>query len=115
MKDDYQVIYLLAQKLGFADLMFKNMKVEGDRPVPEDVLREMNRGSWSTGYCGQSPERLKAHMRSEEHTSELQSLMRISYAVFCLKKTNTPQSTIRHHDKTQTETTHILNPYTQAQ
>src|SRR3546814_5961122 len=29
------------------------------------------------------------HLRSEEHTSELQSLMRISYAVFCLKKTNT--------------------------
>src|SRR3546814_1823992 len=29
--------------------------------------------------------------RSEEHTSELQSLMRISYAVFCLKKTNTTQ------------------------
>src|SRR3546814_4139704 len=28
------------------------------------------------------------HGRSEEHTSELQSLMRISYAVFCLKKTN---------------------------
>src|SRR3546814_6989749 len=31
--------------------------------------------------------------RSEEHTSELQSLMRISYAVFCLKKKNTKQST----------------------
>src|SRR3546814_4241175 len=29
--------------------------------------------------------------RSEEHTSELQSLMRISYAVFCLKKKNTPE------------------------
>src|SRR3546814_2604682 len=29
----------------------------------------------------------QAHERSEEHTSELQSLMRISYAVFCLKKT----------------------------
>src|SRR3546814_4488234 len=29
-----------------------------------------------------------AHCRSEEHTSELQSLMRISYAVFCLKKNN---------------------------
>src|SRR3546814_5089989 len=28
------------------------------------------------------------HLRSEEHTSELQSLMRISYAVFCLKKNN---------------------------
>src|SRR3546814_7763316 len=30
-----------------------------------------------------------AKLRSEEHTSELQSLMRISYAVFCLKKKNT--------------------------
>src|SRR3546814_1494974 len=30
--------------------------------------------------------------RSEEHTSELQSLMRISYAVFCLKQTNTDQT-----------------------
>src|SRR3546814_2716779 len=36
---------------------------------------------------------LKA-MRSEEHTSELQSLMRISYAVFCLKKKRTPYTTI---------------------
>src|SRR3546814_1453974 len=31
---------------------------------------------------------LEERMRSEEHTSELQSLMRISYAVFCLKKKN---------------------------
>src|SRR3546814_5313778 len=30
--------------------------------------------------------RMRRHVRSEEHTSELQSLMRISYAVFCLKK-----------------------------
>src|SRR3546814_2662903 len=38
--------------------------------------------------------------RSEEHTSELQSLMRISYAVFCLKKkkTITKQLTITSHD-----------------
>src|SRR3546814_8032651 len=32
--------------------------------------------------------------RSEEHTSELQSLMRISYAVFCLKKKTTPPITL---------------------
>src|SRR3546814_8138809 len=32
------------------------------------------------------PRRAKIEIRSEEHTSELQSLMRISYAVFCLKK-----------------------------
>src|SRR3546814_9612682 len=34
------------------------------------------------------PFSISGRMRSEEHTSELQSLMRISYAVFCLKKTN---------------------------
>src|SRR3546814_1714909 len=34
--------------------------------------------------------------RSQEHTSELQSLMRISYAVFCLQKNNTTQQPIRH-------------------
>src|SRR3546814_2869522 len=34
--------------------------------------------------------------RSEEHTSELQSLMRISYAVFCLKKKTTKTTEIRH-------------------
>src|SRR3546814_3761491 len=36
-------------------------------------------------------ERAACIIRSEEHTSELQSLMRISYAVFCLKKKNTKQ------------------------
>src|SRR3546814_2334065 len=36
------------------------------------------------------------HGRSEEHTSELQSLMRISYAVFCLKK-KTNNTTIHHN------------------
>jgi formate dehydrogenase major subunit len=65
-KDDYQVIHLMAKKLGFADAMLKNIKVEGDRPVPEDILREMNRGSWSTGYCGQSPERLKLHIANQK-------------------------------------------------
>src|SRR3546814_6739257 len=44
--------------------------------------------------CFDYPEEFKApprtiYWRSEEHTSELQSLMRISYAVFCLKKKNT--------------------------
>src|SRR3546814_1888578 len=44
-------------------------------------------------------------VRSEEHTSELQSLMRISYAVFCLKKkTNT--TTQKHHSTTYNTLTH---------
>ena len=65
-KDDYEAMYLLAKKLGLADRMFKNIKVEGDRPVSEDILREINRGGWSTGYCGQSPERLKLHMANQK-------------------------------------------------
>src|SRR3546814_3068265 len=39
--------------------------------------------------------------RSEEHTSELQSLMRISYAVFCLKKKNTKVKSQHTNNKTQ--------------
>jgi len=64
-KDDLEVMYLIAKKCGFADQMFKNIKVENNLPVAEDVLREMNRGSWSTGYCGQSPERIKSHMANQ--------------------------------------------------
>src|SRR3546814_4340341 len=42
--------------------------------------------------------------RSEEHTSELQSLMRISYAVFCLKKKNKTCSRTFYHTPTKTTT-----------
>ena len=65
-KDDLEIMYLLAKKLGLADLMFKNIKVENNLPSPEDILREINRGGWSTGYCGQSPERLKLHMANQK-------------------------------------------------
>jgi formate dehydrogenase major subunit len=65
-KNDYEVHYLLAKKLGLADRMFKNIKVENNQPSAEDILREINRGGWSTGYCGQSPERLKLHMANQK-------------------------------------------------
>src|SRR3546814_9799231 len=42
---------------------------------------------------------LRGRRRSEEHTSELQSLMRISYAVFCLKKKNNHSQNIEHCHK----------------
>ena len=64
-KNDYDVMYMLAKKLGFADKMFKNINVENGAVSAEDILREINRGGWSTGYCGQSPERLKAHMKNQ--------------------------------------------------
>src|SRR3546814_7141164 len=47
--------------------------------------------------------------RSEEHTSELQSLMRISYAVFCLKKQNTHYYQQNKHLKMRTQHIHILS------
>ncbi len=65
LKDDNEVMYLLAKKLGFADAMFKNIKVTNNVPSAEDLLREINRGGFSTGYCGQSPERLKLHMANQ--------------------------------------------------
>src|SRR3546814_2677671 len=43
----------------------------------------------ATVTCHSPARRVFCRLRSEEHTSELQSLMRISYAVFCLKKKNT--------------------------
>src|SRR3546814_9170672 len=49
---------------------------------------------------GRSEKRSGSHPRSEEHTSELQSLMRISYAVFCLKKKKksyTKKTTTKHN------------------
>src|SRR3546814_6547369 len=45
--------------------------------------------------------------RSEEHTSELQSLMRISYAVFCLKKKNTKNYNITNNKHTMTYTNQL--------
>src|SRR3546814_4345908 len=48
----------------------------------------------AAGSSGSKANPRSAGLRSEEHTSELQSLMRISYAVFCLKKkTNTSMNT----------------------
>src|SRR3979411_335538 len=65
-KADYEIIYRLARKLGFEGPLFKNVKVENDLPSAEDLLREINRGGWSTGYTGQSPERLKAHRDNQK-------------------------------------------------
>src|SRR3546814_9691110 len=54
-----------------------------EKTAPGDVSADA--GAGATGA--------RARIRSEEHTSELQSLMRISYAVFCLKKKTTTQHT----------------------
>jgi len=63
---DQDIIYLLARKFGFAEQMFKNIGVENDKPNVEDVTREFNRGMWTIGYTGQSPERIRKHMAHQK-------------------------------------------------
>lgn len=61
---DQTIMFKLAKKLGISDPLFKNIKVNGEEPLVEDVLREINRGMWTIGYTGQSPERLKKHQEN---------------------------------------------------
>lgn len=70
---DQTILYKLAKKLGFADEMFKKIKVENDEPFLDDVTREFNGGMWTIGYTGQSPERLKKHM-ANQHTFDRTTL-----------------------------------------
>src|SRR3546814_6579994 len=71
-----------------------------DQNGGDDVDRR-DSGGRGQGLWPRTPELRKRHSarRSEEHTSELQSLMRISYAVFCLKKKKTRQT--RYNNKQQ--------------
>ena len=62
---DHTIIYKFAKKFGFADRMFRKIKVTNDEPYVEDVTREFNSGMWTIGYTGQSPERIKAHMANQ--------------------------------------------------
>src|SRR3546814_5689599 len=74
------------------DKLGRRAVAKGADAVDEErlALRENGRHRIVEGSCDriavQPPARLRLAPRSEEHTSELQSLMRISYAVFCLKK-----------------------------
>jgi formate dehydrogenase major subunit len=67
-RSDHMIMYQLADKLGFGKELVKNYKMQQikglDEPVPEDILREINKCVWTIGYTGQSPERLQAHMRN---------------------------------------------------
>src|SRR3546814_2545307 len=60
--------------------------------APLDSAQNVQNPSLAAISSTRFPER----SRSEEHTSELQSLMRISYAVFCLKKKKTTHHAIEH-------------------
>ncbi|MGB7205165.1 MAG: formate dehydrogenase subunit alpha, partial [Anderseniella sp.] len=80
---DETIMHMFAEKFGFADRLFRNIKVENaeiktgglkvNMPVVEDITREFNRGMWTIGYTGQSPERLKLHM-ANQHTFDKTTL-----------------------------------------
>jgi len=82
---DHAIMYEFAKRLGFADqfvgkrdgkqniAVVKTANGKYEEPVVEDVLREINRGCFTIGYTGQSPERLKLHMKNM-HTFDVKTL-----------------------------------------
>ncbi len=65
---DYEIIKDFVTRLGFADKFYKNIK-----QVPEDITRELGKGSLTIGYNGQTPERIKRHMENW-HTFDIDTL-----------------------------------------
>jgi formate dehydrogenase major subunit len=68
-RTDHMIMYQLAEKLGFGKELVARLKLVPGKggmmePEPESMLEEINRGNWTIGYTGQSPTRLKAHMRN---------------------------------------------------
>src|SRR3546814_9248457 len=94
---------LLSLLVALSSALVAAVPVRADQ-LPDHHGRVTVENVWITpaNEAGQAILRLRIlnETRSEEHTSELQSLMRISYAVFCLKKTNNKQhnaiSTVIH-------------------
>src|SRR3546814_4560924 len=91
-------IYVLDRPVPLSDIlpMLENMGLRVIGEVPFDIdVSDRKAPVWihDFGMCAEGKGAIDLaavrdafHERSEEHTSELQSLMRISYAVFCLKK-----------------------------
>src|SRR3546814_10877377 len=78
----------------FRSVQLPPRRIDAD---PDRDLRSLEPGLHARRYQPGPDLRFVCHQRSEEHTSELQSLMRISYAVFCLKKKKT--TTIKYKRK----------------
>ena len=74
---DHIIMAKFAEKFGFHDKIFRNIAIdEGGEPNIEDITREFNRGMWTIGYTGQSPERIKKHM-ANQHTFDRTTLQAI--------------------------------------
>src|SRR3546814_8271661 len=89
---------------------FFGIEACADRPVTDDAGGTVGHPSAIIDYAARGKRRRSKERlghRSEEHTSELKSLMRISYAVFCLKKHKTLKTDIvtMHYYSTNPDTT----------
>src|SRR3546814_3184505 len=73
-----------AQGLGFDEVL--NIELNSYHHSRIEALKALRKNYERAEAAGDMMAIMNHSMRSEEHTSELQSLMRISYAVFCLKK-----------------------------
>src|SRR3546814_2042838 len=95
--------YRLEKALIAGDMSLDDLPGEWNRGMqallgitpPDDRLGCLQDIHWYDGAWGYFPTYTLG--RSEEHTSELQSLMRISYAVFCLKKKNNKRHNNTHN------------------
>ncbi len=76
-KTDHEIIALFADKFGFADRFFRNIRRDDDGiPNVEETTREFNQGMWTIGYTGWDPDRIKSHMRNQ-HTFDRTSLQAV--------------------------------------
>ena len=63
-KTDLEIMYRLAKKIGVEKQFAKRINVVNNMPSVEDITREINRGMWTIGMTGQSPERLKLQSKN---------------------------------------------------
>src|SRR3546814_4904035 len=87
---------LLARRPGQAATWLSWLRNAPQSPAERNILRLIGRLAYPARSNIQRGSGCQPAQRSEEHTSELQSLMRISYAVFCLKKKKNNQLTTEH-------------------
>jgi formate dehydrogenase major subunit len=77
-KPDHTLMLAFAKKFGYDKELVKNYEIVKDKtgwdePTPESILKEINKGTFTIGYSGQSPERLKLHMKNQS-TFDVKSL-----------------------------------------
>src|SRR3546814_10176184 len=104
--------------------LFRSARLRMRRaPQPADAIFDSMRWPYSPSeHCARWPpsapnarSRIQTQVRSDEHTSEIQSLMRISYAVFCLNKNKqkhvntqvTNEQLVSHHMNDKKKKTHV--------